>query len=29
VGTASSRELNRDAIDQARAALKAVEARGG
>ena len=29
VGTASSRELNRGAIDQARAALKEVEARGG
>ena len=29
VGTPSSRELNREAIDQARAALKAVEARGG
>ena len=29
VGTSSSRELNRDAIDQARAALKAVDARGG
>jgi hypothetical protein len=28
VGTASSRELNREAIDKARAALKAVEARG-
>ena len=29
VGTASSRELNRTAIDQARAALKVVESRGG
>ena len=29
VGTASSRELNREAIDQARAALKVVESRGG
>ncbi len=29
VGTASSRELNREAIDQARAALKEIEARGG
>lgn len=29
VGTPSSRELNREAIDQARAALKVVEARGG
>ena len=29
VGTPSSRELNRTAIDQARAALKVVEARGG
>jgi hypothetical protein len=29
VGTPSSRELNRAAIDQARAALKVVEARGG
>jgi hypothetical protein len=29
VGTASSRELNRESIDKARAALKAVEARGG
>ncbi|MEP6505878.1 MAG: tetratricopeptide repeat protein [Betaproteobacteria bacterium] len=29
VGTPSSRELNRASIDQARAALKAVEARGG
>jgi len=28
VGTASSRELNRQAIDQARAALKAMDARG-
>jgi len=28
VGTPASRELNREAIDQARAALKAVEARG-
>ncbi|MDP9126082.1 MAG: hypothetical protein M3N82_16040, partial [Pseudomonadota bacterium] len=29
VGTASSRELNRESIDQARAALKVVESRGG
>jgi len=29
VGTPSSRELNREAIDQARAALKVVESRGG
>ena len=29
VGTASSRELNRASIDQARAALKVVESRGG
>ena len=29
VGTPSSRELNREAIDQARAALKVIEARGG
>jgi hypothetical protein len=29
VGTPSSRELNRESIDQARAALKAVQARGG
>ena len=29
VGTASSRELNRSSIDQARAALKVLEARGG
>ena len=29
VGTASSRELNRQSIDQARAALKVVESRGG